>query len=124
MSCLMVNAQSKQTLPGWALLSRRARNGDLVTNGNEAERDPGMHAVAQATEEMAAMAAQYRAEEAVLRDAQVVLDNAEWNYLTPQEQEAQIAADEAEEEAHLDQRRAELEEDIERYASDPEPEIG
>ena len=95
-----------------------------MTNGNEAERDPGMHAVAQATEEMVAMAAQYRAEEAVLRDAQVVFDNAEWNSLTPQEQEAQIAADEAEEEAHLDQRRAELEEDIERYASDPEPEIG
>ena len=95
-----------------------------MTNGNEAERDPGMHAVAEATEEMAAMAAQYRAEQAVLRDAQVVLDNAEWNSLTPQEQEAQIAADEAGEEAHLGQRRAELEEDIGRYASDPGPEIG
>ena len=45
----------------------RPRNGDLVTNGNEAERDPGMHAVAEATEEMAAMAAQYRAEQAVVR---------------------------------------------------------
>jgi hypothetical protein len=86
-----------------------------MTNGNEAERGPVMHSAAQATEEMAAMAAQRRAEEAVLRDAQVVLANTEWNSLTPQEQEAQIA----EEETHLDQRRGELEEDIERYASDP-----
>jgi hypothetical protein len=95
-----------------------------MTNGNEAERDPGMHAVAQATEEMVAFAAQRRAEEAVLREAQVVFDNTEWNSLTRQEQDAQIAAAEAEEEAHFDQRRADLEEDIERYASDPEPEIG
>jgi hypothetical protein len=97
-----------------------------MTNGNEAERDPGMHAVAQATEEMVAFAAQRRAEEAVLRDAQVVLDNAEWNSLTRQEQDAQIAAAEAEEEAHFDQRRAEIEEDIELYRQidGPEAEIG
>jgi hypothetical protein len=94
-----------------------------MTNGNEPEYNP-MADIARASDDMIAMSVQRHAEEAALRDAQGIIDNAEWNSLTPQEQEARMAAAEAYEEAHLDERRAELEEDIERYASDPEPEIG
>jgi hypothetical protein len=56
-----------------------------MTNGNEPEYNP-MTDIAAASNEMIAMAVQRRAEEAALRDAQVIIDNAEWNALTPQEQ--------------------------------------
>ena len=104
-----------------------------MTNGIEPERDPAMQAIAQAANDMAAIAAQRHAEAAVSQDAQGVvgraqaaIDEEELNALTPKEQEARLAAEEAAYEAYHAQRAAEIEEDIELYTQidGPEAEIG
>jgi|SRR3954451_17152942 hypothetical protein len=97
-----------------------------MTNGNEAHRDEWAADIARASEDMIAMSVQRHAEAEVLRDAQVVLDNAEWNALTPQEQEARMAEQDAAYEAYSGQRSAEVAAEAERYAEteDPEAEIG
>jgi hypothetical protein len=104
-----------------------------MTNGIEPEHDPAMQAIAQATNDMAAMAAQRHAEAAVIQETQAVIgraqaaiDDAERDALTPKEQEARLAAEEAAYEAYHAQRAAEIEEDIELYRQidGPEAEIG
>jgi hypothetical protein len=76
---------------------------------------------------MMAMSVQRHAEAEALREAQVIIDNAEWNALTPQEQEARLAGQYAGYGAYFAQRAAEAEEEAELYAEreieDPEAEI-
>jgi hypothetical protein len=97
-----------------------------MTNGNEAHRDEWAADVARASDDMIAMAVQRHAEAEALREAQAVIDNAEWNALTPQEQEARIAEQDAVYEAYFIERAAENAAEAERYAEteDPEAEIG
>jgi hypothetical protein len=104
-----------------------------MTNGIEPEHDPAMQAIAQATNDMVAIAAQRHAEAAVIQETQAVIgraqaaiDEAEWNALTPPEQEARQAAEEAAYKAYHAQRAAEIQEDIEMYTQidGPEAEIG
>ena len=99
-----------------------------MTNGNEAHRDEWGADVARASEDMIAMSLQRRAEADALREAQVVIDNAEWNALTPQEQEARVAEQDAVYEAYSVERAAEVAAELELYADaeieEPEAEIG
>lgn len=95
-----------------------------MMNGNEAHRDEWAADVARASEDMIAMSLQRHAEAEVLRETQAVIDNAEWNALTPQEQEARIAGQDAAYEAYFAERAAENAAEAELYAEDPEAEIG
>jgi hypothetical protein len=97
-----------------------------MTNGNEAHADSPEAATARASNDMIARSVQRHAEAEALREAQVVIDNAEWNALTPQEQEACMAEQAAAYEAEFAERAAEAEAELyaEREIEDPEAEIG
>jgi hypothetical protein len=99
-----------------------------MTNDREAHASEPEAAIARASNDMIAMSVQRHAEAEALREAQVVIDNAEWNALTPQEQEARMAEQDAAYEAEFAERAAEAEEKAELYAEreieDPEAEIG
>jgi len=70
------------------------------------------------------MAAERHARQEVLREAQAVIDNAEWNSLTRAEQDAQIARQDAEYQAHFDEMIAEAKAEAAMDAALDDPEIG
>ena len=92
------------------------------------ENEAWAAAVAQASNDMIDMTVQRHAEAEVVREAQAVIDNAEFAALSPAEQEARMAEADASYDAYAAERAAEVEAEAELYAEreieDPEAEIG
>lgn len=113
-----------------AAIQRGLADGTLIDAADWMAREAEAHAsgpeaaIAQASDDMIAMSVQRHAEAEAIREAQVVIDNAEWNALSLQEQEARMAAQDAAYEAEAAERAAEAEAEAELYAEDPEAEIG
>ena len=95
-----------------------------MTNGNEAHASGPEADIAQATNDMIAATVQRHAEAEAIREAQVVIDNVEWNALSLQEQEARMVEQDAACEAYAAERAAEVEAEAGREIEDPEAEIG